>query len=280
MNGNSSHSADIQRRADVRIQAHLPIQLSARVVSMSLFRDSGHEEAIISCETSTISGGGFSMVRHRAIPVGATFDVRLLLPGSPRPLTAKAKVVRCKAVAGGEEDPVFDLGFAFSRIPEAARSRIVSYVFKQQRLEMTPETQNKPEEATMTEVIPESFMDLFQQAAFANLATIMSDGSPQVTPVWCDYDGRHVIINTAKGRVKDRNMRRSPRVALSIMDPKNPYRYIEIRGRVAEITETGAAEHIDKMAKKYLSLDKYPYRTPGEVRVLYKIAPERVSSMG
>ncbi|HYK87327.1 MAG TPA: PPOX class F420-dependent oxidoreductase [Acidobacteriota bacterium] len=132
----------------------------------------------------------------------------------------------------------------------------------------------------MTQVIPENFMDLFQQPAFANLATIMSDGSPQVTPVWFDYDAGYVIVNTAKGRVKDRNMRRSPRVALSIMDPRNPYRYIEIRGRVAEVTEAGADEHIDKMAKKYLKVEKYPYRSPGEVRVLYKIAPERVSTMG
>ena len=130
----------------------------------------------------------------------------------------------------------------------------------------------------MSQGIPENFKDLFQQPAFANLATIMSDGSPQVTPVWCDYDGKCVIVNTAKGRVKDRNMRRNPHVAVSIMDPRNPYRYLEIRGRVSEITEVGADEHIDKMAKKYLNLDKYPYRSSGEVRVLHKIVPERVST--
>jgi PPOX class probable F420-dependent enzyme len=132
----------------------------------------------------------------------------------------------------------------------------------------------------MSQVIPENFMDLFQQPAFANLATIMPDGTPQVTPVWCDFDGRYVVVNTAKGRVKDRNMRRSPHVALSIMDPRNPYRYLEIRGRVAEITEAGADQHIDKMAKKYMNVEKYPYRSAGEVRVLYKIAPERTSTMG
>ena len=130
----------------------------------------------------------------------------------------------------------------------------------------------------MSQEIPEDFKNLFRQPAFANLATIMSDGSPQVTPVWCDFDGRYVIVNTAKGRVKDRNMRRDPRVALSIMDPGNGYRYLEIRGKVAEITELGADAHIDKMAKKYLNLDKYPYRAPGEVRVLYRIVPERVST--
>src|SRR5512147_3194088 len=132
----------------------------------------------------------------------------------------------------------------------------------------------------MSQVIPENFKDLFQQPAFANLATIMPDGSPQVTPVWCDFDGKYVIVNSAKGRMKDRNMRRYPRVALSIMDPKNPYRYLEVRGKVAEITEAGADEHIDRMAQKYLNMSKYPHRTAGEVRVLYKIVPERVSTMG
>ena len=132
----------------------------------------------------------------------------------------------------------------------------------------------------MAAKIPEKYLDLFQQPAFANLATLMPDGSPQVTPVWCDFDGEFVIINSAKGRVKDRNMRGNPRVALSIMDPKNPYRYLEIRGKVADISEKGADEHINKMAKKYMNVDTYPYRAPGEVRVLYRIRPERFSSMG
>ncbi len=128
--------------------------------------------------------------------------------------------------------------------------------------------------------IPQNFLDLLQKPAFANLATIMSDGSPQVSPVWCDYDGRHIIVNTAKGRVKDRNMRTNPNVALAIMDPGNPYRYLGIRGRVVDITEDGADQHIDKMAKKYLNVDRYPGRTPGEVRVIFKIAAERVNTMG
>ena len=132
----------------------------------------------------------------------------------------------------------------------------------------------------MAAKIPEKYLDLFKQAAFANLATLMPDGCPQVTPVWCDFDGERVIVNSAKGRVKDRNMRSNPRVALSIVDPKNPYRYLEVRGRVTEITEKGADEHINKMAKKYMNVDVYPYRAPGEVRVLYKISPERFSSMG
>src|SRR5690242_8871739 len=128
--------------------------------------------------------------------------------------------------------------------------------------------------------IPEKYADLFQKKAFANLVTMMPDGSPQVTPVWCDYDGKYVVVNSAKGRVKDRNMRRDPRVALSLQDPDNPYRYLEVRGRVAEITEKDADAHIDKMAKKYIGADKYPGRAPGEVRVIYKIAPEHFSQMG
>jgi PPOX class probable F420-dependent enzyme len=131
----------------------------------------------------------------------------------------------------------------------------------------------------MTE-IPEDFRDLLTKRAFAHLATIMPDGTPQVTPVWFDSDDRHLIINSAKGRAKDKNLRRDPRVALSIMDPENPYRYLQVRGRVVEITEEGAAQHIDKMAKKYLGVDKYPGGQPGEVRVLYKIVPERVQTMG
>ncbi len=132
----------------------------------------------------------------------------------------------------------------------------------------------------MSEVIPESYLDLFSKRAFGNLATLMSDGRPQVTPVWCDREGNYVLVNTARGRQKDRNVRRDPRVAISIVDPENPYRYLEIRGRVVEITEQGADEHIDRLAKKYLGQDKYPYRQPGEVRLIYKIKPDHTRTMG
>ncbi len=132
----------------------------------------------------------------------------------------------------------------------------------------------------MPEVIPESHLDLFKKRAFGNLATLMPDGRPQVTPVWCDLEGGNVRVNSAQGRQKDRNMRRDPRVAISIMDPENPYRYLEIRGRVVEITEQGANEHIDRLAQKYLGLDQYPHRQPGEVRVMYKIKPEHTTTMG
>lgn len=128
--------------------------------------------------------------------------------------------------------------------------------------------------------IPDNFQELFAKKAFAHLATVMPDGSPQVTPVWCDYDGAHIRINTAKGRLKDKNMRRNRKVAVTITDPENPYRYLAVRGEVEEIIENGADAHIDLLAKKYLGKDRYPYRQPGEVRVLYRIRPEKVSTMG
>ena len=128
--------------------------------------------------------------------------------------------------------------------------------------------------------IPEKYKDLTEKKAFAQLATLMPDGSPQVSPVWFEYDGKNILINSAKGRVKDKNMRRDPRVGIDILDPDNPYRHLSIRGRVVEITEQGADEHIDKLTKKYTGQDKYPYRGPGEVRVMYKIAPEHANAMG
>jgi PPOX class probable F420-dependent enzyme len=132
----------------------------------------------------------------------------------------------------------------------------------------------------MAPPIPSTHADLLQKPAFASLATLNTDGSPQVTPVWFDWDGSHVIINTARGRVKDRNLQRNPRVALTIADPANPYRYLGIQGRVTNMTEDGADAHIDKLAKKYLDKDKYPYRAPGEKRVLVTITPEKIHVMG
>ena len=132
----------------------------------------------------------------------------------------------------------------------------------------------------MAEAIPEKYLDLFKKKAFANLGTIMSDGSPQVTPVWVDYDGKYVRFNSAVGRVKDRNVRRDPRVSLSILDPENPYRYLAIRGRVVEITQNGADDHINSLTQKYTGQPVYPYRQPGEVRVTYKIEADNVSALG
>ena len=129
--------------------------------------------------------------------------------------------------------------------------------------------------------IPEAFNDLLtKKKAFANLATINADGTPQVTPVWFDWDGSRLRINTAKGRVKDKNLRRTPSVALSIIDPDNPYRYVQVKGRVANVTESGADAHIDALSKKYTGQDRYAKRTPGEVRVIFTITPDRVQTMG
>ncbi len=130
--------------------------------------------------------------------------------------------------------------------------------------------------------IPEKFADLVQEKkkSFAHIATVMPDGSPQVTPVWFDMAGGKVRVNTARGRVKERNMKKGSRVALSIMDPENPYRYIQIRGTVVNVTEHGGDQHIDSLAKKYLGQDKYPFRTASEVRVIYEIEPSSFSTMG
>jgi PPOX class probable F420-dependent enzyme len=129
--------------------------------------------------------------------------------------------------------------------------------------------------------IPDKYLDLVQQKkAFANLATVMPDGSPQVTPVWLDYQGGVIRVNTAKGRIKARNMTEGARVALAVMDPDDPYRHIQVRGRVRRVTEEGANAHIDSLAKKYLGKDKYPFSRPGEVRLLVEIEPMSVSVMG
>jgi len=127
--------------------------------------------------------------------------------------------------------------------------------------------------------IPASHADLLKRPTFANLATLNADGSPQVTPVWVDFDGTHVLVNTARGRVKAKNLAREPRVALAIADPENPYRYLGIQGRVVELTEAGADAHMDKMANRYIGKD-YPFRAPGEVRVIARIAPEKVHTNG
>jgi PPOX class probable F420-dependent enzyme len=130
----------------------------------------------------------------------------------------------------------------------------------------------------MATVIPEKFKTLFNTPTFAHLATVMPDGRPQVTPVWCEFDGRHVLINSAAGRQKDKNIVRDGRVALSLTNPENPYSYIEVRGRVVERTENGAVEHINHLSQKYLG-KPYPFMQPGEKRVMYRIEPEHVTSM-
>jgi PPOX class probable F420-dependent enzyme len=128
--------------------------------------------------------------------------------------------------------------------------------------------------------IPDKYLDLLERKkAFAALATTMPDGSPQVTPVWFDYKDGIVRVNTAKGRVKARNLKAGAAVALAVIDPDNPYRYIQIRGRVRRVSEEGAGTHIDSLAKKYLGKDKYP-NAPGEVRIMCEIEPAAASGMG
>ena len=111
---------------------------------------------------------------------------------------------------------------------------------------------------------------------FAYFATLMKDGSPHVAPTWIDYDGKMILINTAAGRVKENNVKHDKRVAISVSDNSNPYEMITIRGTVEEITDKNADEHIDKLAKRYLGLDKYPFRSPTEKRIILKILPEKV----
>jgi PPOX class probable F420-dependent enzyme len=133
-----------------------------------------------------------------------------------------------------------------------------------------------------TATIPDKFKDLLgnDKKAFAHLATLMPDGSPQVTPVWFDFDGGKLRVNTARGRVKDRNMQNNEHVAVEISDPDNPYRHLTIRGRISKTTLEGADAHIDSLAKKYMGKDTYPFRQPGEVRVIYEIEPVSVAAMG
>ena len=128
--------------------------------------------------------------------------------------------------------------------------------------------------------IPDAFLDLLtQKKAIANLATVMADGTPQVTPVWFDYAGGTVRFNTARGRVKARVLKEGSPVALAILDPDNPYRYVQVRGRVTRATEQGADEHINSLSRKYLGKDVYPYRQPGEVRIMYEMQPVSVQTM-
>lgn len=128
--------------------------------------------------------------------------------------------------------------------------------------------------------VPETYKDLLtdEKKAYLFLATTMKDGTPQVTPVWFNTDGKHILINSAAGRIKDKNMRARPNIALCITDPENPYRYLQIKGKVVEYTTEGADEHIDKLSFKYRGTEKYSSRKPGEQRVTYKIQPIKIDA--
>ena len=120
---------------------------------------------------------------------------------------------------------------------------------------------------------------LLEDKNLAFVATLMKNDWPQITPVWIDLVDGIILVNTAQGRVKQRNVSRDPRVAISVVDRNNPYNMVTIQGRVTEQTTDGAEKHIDKMAKKYLGVDKYPFATPGEKRILLKIEPLKIFHM-
>ncbi len=124
-----------------------------------------------------------------------------------------------------------------------------------------------------------SVIKLLTGKNFAFVATLMKDGTPQITPTWIDYDGKIILINTAEGRVKQKNVSRDPHVSISIVDHNNPYDMVTIRGKVIEQTSQGADEHIDKLAKRYLGVDKYPFRSPTEKRIILKVVPVNVFHM-
>lgn len=136
----------------------------------------------------------------------------------------------------------------------------------------------------MSVSVPESHRDLLDGPIVVGLVTVMPSGQPQATPVWCSYDGSHVWVNTARGRQKDRNMQRFERVTVLAIDPKNPYRWMEIRGRVDEITEEGALDHINQLSKVYRGWDDYYLKMPQlrgkETRVIYKIKPAKINVRG
>ena len=119
-------------------------------------------------------------------------------------------------------------------------------------------------------------IQLLEGKNFASFVTLLGDGSPHVAPTWIDHEEDTILINTAIGRLKEKNVRQDPRVALSIYDDENPYHMVAIRGKVTEITTDDAEDHIDKLAKRYLGMDKYPRRSPDEKRVLIKIQAEKI----
>jgi PPOX class probable F420-dependent enzyme len=120
---------------------------------------------------------------------------------------------------------------------------------------------------------------LFKDTNFAHLATIRSDGTVQVTPIWVDWDDGHIVFNTAKGRQKEKNLRRDPRLTVEVTSHMNPYQYVSVRG-TAEFVEEGADELIDKLAKKYMDVDQYPFRQEGEERITIRVTPEKIDAYG
>ena len=132
----------------------------------------------------------------------------------------------------------------------------------------------------MAETLSPGFQKLLREPAHCQIATLMPDGSPQVTQTWVDTDGHYILINTADSRQKVRNVQRDPRVAVNVIDPGNAYRVASVRGRVVEVTTEGADEQIDRLAQKYLEQETYPFRNPSEQRVILKIEPAKINASG
>ncbi|MGY1754275.1 PPOX class F420-dependent oxidoreductase [Blastococcus sp. SYSU D01042] len=126
--------------------------------------------------------------------------------------------------------------------------------------------------------LPDALLDLLRRPSPCFLSTLMPDGSPQMTQTWVDTDGRDVLINTVRGHQKVRNVERDPRVALNVADPDDPSRYFEVRGRVTEVTEVGAREHIDELSQRYIGRPYPWFGGRDQVRLLVRITPEKVTS--
>lgn len=133
---------------------------------------------------------------------------------------------------------------------------------------------------TEQKTVPEEYQDLLEGTTFAHVATIGPNGEPQNNPVWFGWDGRHIKFSQTKTRQKYRNVGREPRVAMSIVDPENPYRYLEVRGIVDHIEEDPQNDFINSMAKKYMGVDEYPYHQPGDERVVVYVEPRHTTQMG
>jgi PPOX class probable F420-dependent enzyme len=132
----------------------------------------------------------------------------------------------------------------------------------------------------MPQTISPGFLKLLREPAFCQLATLMPDGSPQITQVWVETDGEHILINTIEGSQKEKNVHRDPRVAVNVVDPTNAWRIAMVRGRVVEVTTEGAVRQIDRLAKKYLDEETYPFHRPDRVRTTIKIEPEKINKIG
>jgi PPOX class probable F420-dependent enzyme len=128
----------------------------------------------------------------------------------------------------------------------------------------------------MAEAIEGRVAELLDDKNFAQVATTREDGSPHVTPVWVDHDGEHILLNTAEGRDWPTNALRSSKIAINVLNHENPYEYVYIQGTIAEDTTDGADEHIDKLAKKYMDVDEYPFRSDSETRMILKVAPDKI----